>query len=921
MKMGRMSCGSCGYRAISTVQGEKARVRSTAQFLVSLLLAIFISEGAIMLLIPRLPAFLQPWKELLDTLLLTAVLAPVLYYRSVRPLSLSLSRQTAMADDLRNTAIYLDSMHEAMCAVDLEGKILSANRALHVMWALKPENLEDTTVFDLLPPEERPKQREAFDNAMLQGKDVAFETVCVRPDGTRIPLIASASSWQDGKGGAAGWISVFTNITERKEAEALVDQARRTAEEAARAKGEFLANMSHEIRTPMNGIIGLSHLLSRSCLDERQADQVSKIQSSAKLLLQLINDILDFSKIEAGRLAIESVPFSVEELFSEVADMLVGSAEAKGLEFLFKVDRRIPTQLMGDPLRLKQVLINLTSNAIKFTAKGEVLVSCSVESVSPTTTPNTLQCTFSVTDTGIGLTEDQRNRLFQAFTQADNSISRRYGGTGLGLVICQRLVQLMGGGILLESEPGRGTRVHFCVPLAPLADASAHEPRPLIARDFRGRGALVIDDNATSREILRTYLQHFGFEVVTGSSGAEGLNILENAGPNEFPLILVDQRMPGMDGIQTISRIRSIDGSRDAHAVIMVSAYDRESIEKNSHALAIDGFLPKPVNPSHMFDLLMKVFSEKPDAAEPLLCVAQRVKASDATPDLSGFRVLLAEDNAINQLVAREILKSAGLEVIIAANGLEALEQLNSQHFDIVLMDVQMPEMDGLEASRQIRADKRFDALPVIAMTAHAMSGDRERSLAAGMNDHTTKPIDPPHLFDTIARWLKVPSDRLKPGKHHPKPQPPPQPRNPSTPLPLPPPTPTTTAPASLPASLPGLNVAEGVNRLFDDTELYRAIVLEFCETHLEAGTEIRAFLAAGNREEAIRLAHLIRGASGNLSANDLHRAAGELESALRSPREILLLMPQVEAFARELEVLRGTEKILRAGAAQAHTS
>ncbi|MBU2550386.1 MAG: response regulator, partial [Proteobacteria bacterium] len=671
-----------------------------------------------------------------------------------------------------------------------------------------------------------------------------------------------------------------------------LDEERQNAEAATRAKSDFLANMSHEIRTPMNAIIGMTHLALQTELTSKQHDYLSKVAGSAQALLGIINDILDFSKIEAGKLDIESVSFNLEQVLESVSNLITLKAHEKGIEMLFRTDAGVPIELVGDPLRLGQVLTNLANNSVKFTEQGEIVVHTHVREKET----GRVKLHFEIHDTGIGMSPEQQRRLFQAFSQADTSTTRKYGGTGLGLTISKRLVELMGGEIWAESTEGQGSTFHFTVVLG--IQAQAEEKRFMPTEGLAGMRVLVVDDNATSRQILHDMLESFSFEVTEAASGAEGLAELESAGDRPYRLVLMDWKMPGMNGIEASRRIKSDPKLEKTPTVIMVTAYGREEIIREAQDAGLEAFLVKPVNASVLFNTIMEVFHK--DVGRKTYIRSRSEQAEDLARAIRGAEILLAEDNEINQQVAREILEGAGLKVTLADDGRQAVEQVKARDFDAVLMDIQMPEMDGIEATIEIRRlagtaeFERLRGLPIIAMTAHAMSGDREKSLEAGMNDHVTKPIDTGELFGALARWIEP-----KGGGQDDMPdaasERPDEPE--AEPLP----------------ELPGIDAEAGLVRVGGKTALYRKLLGRFYEEYGDTARQIQQALDDGDRELAQRLAHTIKGVSGNIAAMDLHAASVDLDAALKESDDTAArtaLSPFAEALGRVMTSLADLEPV-----------
>jgi two-component system sensor histidine kinase/response regulator len=674
--------------------------------------------------------------------------------------------------------------------------------------------------------------------------------------------------------GTPEFCAVIQDITDRKQLQAATERARAAAEAASQTKSSFLANMSHELRTPMNAIIGMTHLALEDGLPEKQRDYIEKAHSSARNLLQILNDILDVSKIEAGQLALERIDFELESVVGEMADVLGLKADEKGLELLFVAAPDLPQRLIGDPTRLRQVLVNLGSNAIKFTEAGEVTVGMEVAQLQT----DSVELHGWVRDTGVGLSADEIARLFQPFVQADSSTTRRYGGTGLGLVISRQLVERMGGRLWVESTPGVGSTFHFT---ARFGRSAPRAPRAWMANELRGRRALLVDDNTAALDVLSGMLETLGVVVDRASSGEQAL-MLVDAAPRAYTWFLIDWKMPGMDGVECARRILEAHPQLQP-CILLVTGFARDDALRASAGVPLAGVLHKPVTPSGLYDCLVQARRLEPNA--PI--AAQRVAGplSQAVRQrLAGARVLLAEDHPLNQQLACELLRRAGMEVVVAKDGREALDKLASEGpFDGVLMDCQMPVMDGYSATRELRSHPEWQRLPVIAMTASALAEDRDRALASGMNAHITKPIHIETMLRTMAQWITGPGT---PGDA----------------------SIDAAAPAAPADAAAAIDSAAGLAFCMGNEDLYHRLLAGFRDGEASFVADVVAAIGEQRWGDALRRAHDMKGLAGTIGARRLHEATQALHAALTRQAatpdgaEIARVRPELERVLREID-------------------
>ncbi|MDD0841741.1 response regulator [Pseudomonas sp. Gutcm_11s] len=801
------------------------------------------------------------WPYLLG---LVALIAFVLVWN--RRLAIQITeRQRAEAEAERQRSTLdalINAIPDPIWFKDTEGRYVGVNQACAELFGRPRGDMRGLRDEDLLHPDWAATRTEHDLTALNWPGPYESEGWSLYPDGRRAVFDTLRTTFHDDQGRLLGLVGVSRDITVRKQTEAELAKAKELAEEAARLKSDFLANMSHEIRTPMNAIIGMSHLAMKTDLDPRQRDYLNKIQQAGQHLLGIINDILDFSKIEAGKLTIEHIEFDLQQVLENVAGLIGDKVGGKGLELVFNLDPELPQHLVGDPLRLGQILINYANNAVKFTERGEIEVILRGEGHGP----HGLQLYMGVRDTGIGLTHEQQERLFESFQQADSSTTRKYGGTGLGLAICKSLAEAMGGTVGVDSEAGHGS-LFWC--RLPLGVAVEQGPHLLAQADLRGRRVLVVDDNESARQVMRGMLESMSFRSEAVDSGPAALQRVQEAALRRepFELVVLDWQMPVMDGLECAQRIRALNLEPPPH-LLMATAYSREEVLQGAERVGIEEVLLKPLNPSLLFDAVIRSLGG--DAGAQGLA---RLPVGEVVPDFSGQRVLLVEDNELNREVACGLLQESGLQIDEAVHGQIALDLLHAHpdgHYALVLMDMQMPVLDGIATTEALRREPRFAALPIVAMTANAMPADRERCLAAGMNDHLSKPIEPSELWSTLGRWLQARGEVVDGAARQPLPE----------------------------WSLPGVDLASGLRRVLGKPDLYRRLLDKFALSQADFTSRLRAALAAGEQESAEREAHSLKGLAGNLGAVDLATQAAAVESAIKDARhdELETLLAELEA-------------------------
>ena len=773
--------------------------------------------------------------------------------------------------EMEEQKAFLNSLIEnspvAIVAIGADDAIQVCNPAFEDLFGHRKEDILGRSLLELLSTPELRAEISVNAQRVRGGKTTHIVTRRRRSDGSLVDVEAYSVPLGP-EGAPTGAVLLYQDITERRRAEEALLRAKDAAEAASRAKSEFLANMSHEIRTPMNGIMGMTELVLDTDLDADQREYLNLAKVSADSLLSLINDILDYSKIEAGKLDIETIDFNLSDCIGETMKTLSLRAHQKGLELAFQIEPDVPDALAGDPGRLRQIIINLVGNAIKFTESGEVVLSVRNEARA-----EDVRLLFTVADTGIGVPQEKQASIFEAFSQADGSMTRKYGGTGLGLTISSRLVQLMGGRIWVDSELGKGSRFHFTshfkIQKSPVRKIIPRDPSTL-----RDMGVLVVDDNATNRQILVKLLANWHMVPTVADSAANAMTILSEAKGlgRDFPLILLDAQMPDVDGFALAEYIKRHPDWETA-TVMMLSSAGQRGDALRCRELGVAAYLTKPVRQAELLDAILTALGTRPrNETRPALVTRHSLRESR-----NRLRILLAEDNAVNQLVALRLLEKCGHTVVVAANGKKALEALDKDSYDLILMDIQMPEMNGWEATRAIRERERESGghIPIVAMTAHAMKGDEEKCLASGMDDYLTKPIRIAELLAALDRISshKADSEIVLQSSSSPN------------------------------SAGPAVDLAATLERLDGDRSLFDELVEVFRNECPGLMGEIRRALVLQDAKRVERGAHTLKGSSSNVGAVAVSQAASEIES-LASAGNLRGASEQCAALQTEIERL-----------------
>ncbi|WP_278358785.1 MULTISPECIES: response regulator [Idiomarina] len=798
-----------------------------------------------------------PWSDtvLVAMILFSLIIGVVIWWWSRRNALTAPFRQPFLSSDsLQLFEQVFNDLPTRVYWRDPQLKLLGGNRAFANDFGVTPESLAGKSDAEI--------ESLAANDVLLERDKKTFSQKAPSVNAEIELKVDNKSQWvehssvplYDDDHNIIGILGSYYDISGIKSVAEEMEKAKETAERANQSKGEFLANMSHEIRTPINAIVGMANLCLKTELNQKQKRYIKVIDSSSQALLGVINDILDFSKIDAGKLTVERIPFDLQDVLTSLADMFAYRAYDKDLEFIINLPANIPTRLIGDPLRLNQVLVNLISNAIKFTEDGEINVAVNLLDSSK----DNVLLRISVTDTGIGMDEEQRANLFKAFTQADTSTTRKYGGTGLGLAISRRLILLMGGDIGVTSAAGQGSTFYIEVEL-PLQKEQDNSHHQYLLQKLSGVRILAIDDNLSTREMLYEMLRSYQVDVKVCRTAEQALQVFQQSveEDNPYQLVLVDWRLPGMDGLEFCQTITERYADDVRPKLTLATGYYAEELSEKAKQAGVNDIISKPFTASTLGRSLASTLFQRelPDESD--------AESGEGIPEsILRAPILVVEDNEINQQVAREILTSHKFKVDIVENGQLAVEAVHNKNYSLVLMDIQMPVMDGLKAARTIRADFNYQQLPILAMTANAMSGDEERSLAAGMQGHIAKPIDEQQLIKAIIKWA-VPGDYTNNQQ---------------------PEVPAATEedePAKPPVRIPqvkGIEFEAALKRLQYNVELYLKLVEQLYETYQGSATKVSDFITRGQHDSARRYFHSLKGAAANLGFTQLQNKAADLE-------------------------------------------
>lgn len=809
-----------------------------------------------------------------------AVISPIIgengetsYYVSIKEnITEALLLKNTLDDQSRFISQLIDVIPSSIFYVDKDDIFLGANSEFTRVYQTDTNlhhglDLKDTPWMDVPKYQRFTEMRQ---ESVETGKPTIRQIVS-NISGKDTALLYCVNAYYTSNGDIGGYIGILTDISELKEKEMELQNAFIRANAATEAKSMFLANMSHEIRTPMNAVIGMSYLALQTQLTDKQRDYLSKINNAATSLLRIVNDILDFSKIEAGKLKMEHLEFNLDEVLSKSIELLIPKAREKNLEVIYHLPCDIPVQIIGDPLRLGQIITNLMSNAVKFTHTGEIRIDVTQEDQKE----KKVCLKFRVSDTGIGISKENQEKLFEAFTQSDNTITRQYGGTGLGLTISKTLAEMMNGKLWLKSEENVGSTFSFTA-WFDIGETTSSK-KYITLQDIKKIKTLVVDDNPMAGEIMKEYMENMGATVELAASGNQAIELIQkNSSESPYQLLLIDWNMPELDGMETVKCINTLSEIKMKPLVILVTAYDLEEMKKSAQGLGIAAFLTKPISQSSLYDTIVNIF------AKDLSISQKEVPQYETISSLYGVRILLAEDNEVNQQIACELLQNQGCKVAISNNGYQAVQRFKNgtEAYDLIFMDIQMPEMDGFEATKQIR--EIDPQIPIIAMTARNMYEEKEKCYQAGMNDHIAKPIDPELLMEMVAKWAKTKNTSNL--KDYPKIRP----------------DKSEESAVNSCDAIYGVDTKMGIYRLSGNKDLYDKLLYNFATEQIEIVEKIK-----NNLDDYVLLqnqAHQLKGVSGNIGATKIYQLSSELERMAELHCPLNDLKVAAEAVAHEFQ-------------------